>query len=328
MRMVIGKQYSKLRKYIYDAAKLRLEIIPFEEDQRLDNAGWTTYYAIDTNIIHLYLSPDEIGPKGRNGKGGYGHIFHSDDKATSAALGDAFSRYIFQRLTPEDQPVILLRGHEVEARYLYNNLAQRLTDEDEKVKKEEESLADILYQMDAITGQQQKIEFLFTAVPTIVSFLFRKNSATAEFRKYTELLRHKKMMRLGAFIDMLSSNTKAPKQLNKDSVSEVLKGPRTIYDMFEESQLRANWQTRLSINASSIRKSVSSIERDAAALARLEFINTKLKKYKVRMVLISGDNWMCKNANAYFANNENVSFGEPSARREYVCLYAKCVFRT
>src|ERR1700724_273558 len=77
---------DELFRYLRDAARHRLEIFPFDDDKRFVQNGGMIYYAVDTNVLSLYLAPGKMGPVGvedaDRGMGGFGVFFHDDPPAT------------------------------------------------------------------------------------------------------------------------------------------------------------------------------------------------------------------------------------------------------
>lgn len=303
---------SLLADYLVDAAKLRLDVLPFEEDVEFINGGGRIFYAIDTNIIHLYLEPEKMGPRSDRG-GGFSKIFSSDGKDTSVVLADAFARFIFKSLAGEMGSLLLLHGHDDEVRDLCNMLAKKSEEQFSTLENEVESLEEILADLVHIETEKSQVEYLAIKAPNIVSFLFYEQSPSEELRRISQLLCDKRIMKIPVYVG-LSLDKENGSSIDKP-LAKALLGPANLQEIIHESSLRSEWLSRLrnSIGSKQLRNN-KPFKRDVSALARLEYINSKIGD-DAKVVLITGDRALTDACRSYFPVSErNRSFSDSYIR--------------
>lgn len=155
---------DRLVGYIRSAARLRSEILPFAKDHKRKADGITVHYAFDTNVLKLFVNPSRMGPRSEEGGGGYGVIFDDDDDDSARALGAAISRFAFYRLIGE-RPLLLLPGHDVEARIIYDAILGRTGRARSRADKQRETLKSNLEQLGSIVEIEDRIKWVETHAP-------------------------------------------------------------------------------------------------------------------------------------------------------------------
>ncbi len=285
---------DKLIGYLRDAAKLRLEIEPFENDQRKDN---NVFFAIDTNILNLYLMPQMVGPKNKNGGGGYGVVFHDDDEETAKTLGAALSRVIFYSLSkPPYRPLIMLPGHDSEIRFVYESIQRVSLESMEKTKERRNEFKSLLSKLGKNKTNTKFFEELENKAELLMSFLFFQEDSNALLNRINGLMKEVRIARLNNFALNYASSAVNKNQNSK--IAQAFALPNKLFDQFEESKYRIQWEKRLKSIAT--KRPEKRLHPDCDALARLELINRHLRNTGNSLVLITGDESMMKAAWDYF----------------------------
>jgi hypothetical protein len=329
---VTSSDLASLEAYVIAAARLRLEMLPFEGDREAHKRGTRILYCIDSNIINLYLSPDEKGPsqtittksalveydaehpeRELDVGPGYGVIFEADDAAVSSALGLALSRYIFFLLNEEAEdrlPLIVLPGHGEEVRRSYDRVATeaaRRSDHDHEQSKTEakrrrEAAKELILAHRTSDIVDESI------VDEIFDLLYSSTHTLEKLNRFSALITGGRFGRLANLRARIAESIiKASDNLDPTVVKQAVEAPRTLHEMYEESQYRLAWNDKLK----KARPQRNSRHRrtDAIALASLELLNRKLKTSDARLVLITGDAAMHRAAATYYPDGTQ-SFGQ------------------
>ena len=294
----------RLARYLSDAARLRREISPHELDRLGPEGAGGISYAVDTNIVSLYLRPNKAGPRSERGDGGYGVVFHDDPLESSAALGAVLSRFIFYDLTDTDTPMILLPGHDAEVRGMYEAVltkAQRFLDE---VNNQRTELRAILEEIAKIGDLEGKVEVLQSKTPDLLSYLYYSTNAAVELSRFGQLIIDGRIRRLAFALERWSKFSDE-RIADSHEMRQAHSVPITIQDQITESFFRTDWKRRL--HRENPKRRLWQLRPDCAALARLELINLRLRQHGHgrRLVLITGDEAMFRAAAQYTPIPEN-----------------------
>jgi hypothetical protein len=286
---------------VRSAARLRHEITPYLRDRHSGGGTSTTYYAVDTNVLHLFLNPSRSGPRTSDGGSGYGVVFDDDDEQLGTILGGALSRYIFDHLTGPDNPLILLPGHDLEVRIHFERKTIEVDNEARRqAKQERDELAGRLHQLTSITDEDAKIKWLKDNAPRLFDYLFGDASPSAELRRFNYLLSRGRIVKLAsaiARIGFFGTDVNAARRM-RNAFSLPMQAPH----LAEESSYYNGWVNRLKADK---KKKGYRLENDASALARLELINRHLGQEHERLVMITGDMWLVEVAQEYFPEAKN-----------------------
>jgi hypothetical protein len=297
-----------LVSYLVAAAKLRLELAPYESDRELERVGGAVFHAVDTNIVTLFLAPHLMGPAGERGDGGYGVVFPGDDRETATALAAALSRFIFWNLTGAQQPLLLLIGHDAETRSIFEAVARNTKSAIDVLEASGKSLLSLLKRLKAETVDEERISLLEQFAPELLQHLFYEKGPASELRRFSMLFTQGRLMRLSVAIrqdQFFSENDKKNRELCR-----LFSVPSNIGDQLEESQYRVAWRKRLQDSAASSLKE-HRLRADSSALARLQLINNKISGSNQRLVLITGDQKMFAAADSYKPyENRSETFSE------------------
>lgn len=319
-----GGNALELTKYIKAAARLRRELSPFEADKALTADGGTVLYAIDTNIVWLFLDPKRLGPR-HDWVGGYTHVFPSDDDHLAEALAAALSRYILYQLNtvsaPDgrlDVPLLLLDGHDAEVRSTYDRLIVHADEHAAirggQVRELKERLAWLTEAPDV--GAQ--VERLRESAQSIIEWLYLDDSPQSQANRLGRLLTGGRLARLQAGVERIAL---AVPEERRPAVRAAFSPPRDLLAQMAEIKRRNDWEKMLRDYKNTERQG-QSLRVDAVALARLEGINAMLKPERIRVCLITGDNAMINAAAGYIPDGNDDAFTDAYIRHPRAFLAA------
>jgi hypothetical protein len=297
----------RLFRYLQVAARLRLDIGAYARDKRGGQS--LVHYAIDTNILLLFLNPFTISTRDR-----YAVVF-DDDESTATALGIAISRFTFGQLSPQ-RPLILLPGHDAEARSCYDKLCRTADAHQTQAGKERTEVSLGLKQLTAIESMEGRMAWLEENTPTILE-LFRDDSPSNELRRYCSLLKENRLQRLDAavFVPGFFSED----QTENERIVEAFSVPHDVDQRLELSECRLQWEERLKRKT---RRNLDNLQIDCEALARLELINRHATSTSHRLVLITGDEAMFAAARSYAPPGHDEDFASLYIRHPRAFLAA------
>jgi hypothetical protein len=313
-----SREADRLEGYVRSAARLRLEIAPFLQDQSEMLRGRRVLYCVDTNIVRLFTAPAKTGPRNRIGGAGYGVVFPDDDDISAGALAAALSRFIFYRLTHKLEttrhgsvPLVLLLGHDAEIRRLYDSVESQQMQDREIVSDHRRRLVAVLSSLAEEPDIEARMQIVREETDNMFRYLFFDDTPTDQFNRFNKLISDARIARLSSFASGLVADIADRKEAK--IVEAALAGPGTLAEQSEESFYRLDWASRLS-SVNRIR-SQSRLSPDVAALARLEFINRRLRDTSHSLALITGDDSMRR------AATRHSPFGE--AEGDFASLYLR-----
>ena len=296
-----------LLQYVRAAARVKLDSLPLVDDMETTGRGNTILYAIDTNILDLWVSPEKTGISKQRGGNGYANVFPDDKPSTSIALAIAISNYIFWRLGAP-RPLALLFGHDAEARSFYERCLRDVGDAQNAIKEEKKNIRGILEKLFSVKSLNERLSIFEESAPNIMHMLYLSSSGGSEFYRLSRLLSQMRIVRVPSLLKVPGfikglSNIEARLQ-------NAFKQPKTVSDMIVESIYRIEWMKRLG----SGQKTPNALRVDSAALAQLQLINRSLNEYGDKLVLITGDEEILNAASKIVSENDNTK----SFRREYL----------
>ncbi|RVT93461.1 hypothetical protein [Sphingomonas crocodyli] len=322
--MMIDTDVQELTDHIVAAARLRTEIAPFESDMTLTRDGGTVFYAVDTNIVLLFLDPKDRGPL-RDGLGGFTHIFPSDsgEEGIAEALAAALTRYIIYRTNTfvrDDQaislPLLLLDGHDAEVRHAYDRFIVRSEGDVEQARTQLNLLKDELEWAVAAENVSERVERIKSSARTLLERLYFDNSHGALARKMGSLLSGGRLARLSVVGERFAQAVGLERS---QAIRQAFLPAHDLMASVEENRLRFEWDRRLRAYKKVQGKSVAI---DAGALTRLEIVNSKLREHKIRICLITADSSMISACSSYVPEGTDTDFSQLYLRHPRAFLAA------
>lgn len=269
---------KQLSENVLEAAELRQQILRLEFDQRASVDGWQVLYAVDTNIVYLYLPPDDSTTRTD-----FGAVFKDDPEEIKEAISGAVSHYLFDNAASSNVPLLLLPGHDIEVRTYYDRTSNEAAVESVSLANISAEVVSFLEHARSANDPAEVEALLDYARDELRRFLYETKSPTERQRLFNSLLRNQSILRL-----------EAAAQHNAFKDLQISIGPRREWHPFrfsndltttvEEAVLRRNWHKAL-------RKlgKTHGVANDAQALGKLQFLNRYLASKRVRLVLITGD---------------------------------------
>ena len=281
---------SNAYNYIQGAAKLRLRLEPWITDQEFTSNGGIIYYAVDTDVIKVFLNP--------NKDISYASVFIDDDRSTQEILVWALARFIFFRLV-KDKSLLIIPPHQQEMDSIFMGIAR-----DALYERLEISWPNIekYFQEYAQTRDKDKlISFLRKEPIELIYFAYGGGRGfNAELSRITELLKKDRILNIERFIDY-NNGTQWVIPILHD-----FDGKKSDYDDLKKSS--KYWIEELHKTKSPMRSRLRIFD-DAEVLARLELMNREMEENNRRLVLISGDSALHRAAaNRYW--NKGLSFAD------------------
>lgn len=226
-------------------------------------------YAVDSNIVHMFINPVGMANSQENQSIGYGEVFRSDSTDKKAAITLALADFIWHDLCP-DQPLLLLPGVDREVATLIQVSASRNAPSPDAVA--------------TITKLQQE---LFASNDETQRTVARKlASAIIDVKRGSRLMALAQRKRFAAVDDLPGGSTHG---FPRD-VLAVLTPPNRISDMLEYAVLRNEWQELIARERGGDPERLP-VSRDIDALSYLEFWNRRLVDLDTphRLVYVTGD---------------------------------------
>lgn len=311
-----------LDEQVRDLARLRLLIQPNLEDEQRLSEGHRTFYAVDANIIHLYISPEQRGPPDPHRKFqdqyGYSTVFQNDTLELSAALGRALSYHILFGLTGAD-PCFLLPGHNEEVFDYYDRLSRDAFELHSLVDQDQVIVAEAFQRLLALeteVAEEAFEEALVEISDQLFEALHRSDNDRQRYTRLSALISQRRLR---------SIDSGAHEIAHRLAGETAAKAFDSVHEGLTLGVFRHEWSKRIS----GVRRDQSEqASNDKQALARLEHINFRLLSTGHRVVLITGDASIREAAGNYFpAYGEGKSFRELYIRHPSAFLSAPEVLR-
>lgn len=268
----------------HDASMIREQFLQFVADAAqqdsflaLDANDWDgkkpvsaiPIYAVDSNIVHMFINPVGNAHSRENQTIGYGEVFRSDSNDKKAAITLALADFIWHDLCP-DRPLLLMPGVDREVATLIQVSASRNApspDAGGEIRKLQQELY-------ATNDETQR---------TVARQLA---NAIIDLKRGGRLMALERRKRFAPVDDLPGRGTHA----FPADVLAVLSPPHRISDMLEYAVLRNEWQELMaSIRGGDPER--TPVSRDIDALSYLEFWNRRLVGLDTphRLVYITGD---------------------------------------
>jgi hypothetical protein len=194
-----------INQFINDLKRLHDRIRTVEVDRRFSKEG-QVFYAIDTNILDLYISPKEMGC-GSNSVPGYTRIFHDDpDELAWSIAQETSSTIFFPRLGPDNsdewhasRPLLLLPGID---REVFRRLTEQLegiavTSAQTRALSSAPAAKAHLDRMRSLPSSE-KYTYLEKNLPEVFDIIFGPDGATKKAARIKNLAENSKIISVRA----------------------------------------------------------------------------------------------------------------------------------
>lgn len=309
--MMIRSSSCKFQPIIVDAADLLLKCSGYLHDryaaEREDEHYIETYYAIDNDIIKLYLEPES--------KTQYLSLFGEDANSdTTKSLTFLLGDFLFRSSVPlvrghekQKSRFLIIPPHDEELLRLLNAIHRNLTSASDAVHQALfDSLSDIFVQFDETNDAEALLDRLEQHVPELVE-LFNPHSGPRAALSRFALLADTVFQRIDTYLEDTFTFPLLDASANHDD--------RVIAD-----ELIDKWKKLLK-KAAPRNKPEYAIFRDAEVLATIDHVNTNLSGMNKQVVLISGTNHLFEAAETYKPWGEDqYSFAEKYLRHPQAFL--------
>ena len=293
------EQEKQFIQRVSDSATQLLLMRPWSYDRRLEADGWTTFYAVDADIVTMYGSPGHMARR-RGGRLGYAEVFADDPERGSYALAERLSDHIFFELTA-DAPLLVVPPIDGEIRSILEALAARVGTTPKTRTINNKGLDDFTGKLTRAIDGKVPIEVLERALDLVA---LRGDGAAKECRRLNGLLA---LRRIVPAHSLDNAADHLPDYLI-DAVKELGK----LSDMINHVGRLQEWQSRIE---STVKKDtyISHHRRvrlawDSQAMARIEQWNDRLREREARVVYITGSMHLITAALSYTANDRNQNF--------------------
>lgn len=244
----------------------------FLELDRIDTDSdvYDVIYAVDSNIVHLYVAPFGMATASLGRGRGYGEVFRDDDAAQKGAIAAALAHFLWNHLANTDRPLLLIPPIDVEVSLL-EVTAQRYLD-------------DAYFDMELMNSIVHKLlsksEINITETQNLIRQMHKLIIDANRAKRYFDI-RERRCFEAVDSITLDDERLPGP-------VTRVIQPLRSVRDMIKFSQKRELWIKRLETLG---RDLDIRLERDAEALSRLEMWNDVLRyeQTNCRVVYITGD---------------------------------------
>ncbi len=292
-----AKDFAKLLK---DAARQRRFMLPWQADRRLIAEGGHVLYTVDVDVIKLYTNPNEMAVATDRRKEGYAQVFHSDPPAVSVALGRRLARKIFFELGRG--PLLVLPPLDEEVRVVFNAILKDVQNEQKRTWRQLAALREKVAQLDSVSDRQELAQRLEDEALELATLVSAEHSASAELRRFSQLMDKERIMPLDRAWEA--------GLIDDPALREACTPPSGFIDWLRFHEITENWKVLLR-QTKSPRQKTALLDRDAHALARLEWINQRLEPHRhQRVVLITGDAALEKAARSYWPKGAKHDFAD------------------
>lgn len=272
---------DNLAKYIRDAAAQRRLMEPWLDDRRFVETGGKIAYAVDTDVINLFINPAERSIPQKHRGVGYATIFPDDDAARSIAIGQSLAEHIFANLAPDGGPLLVMPSLEAEIGRVFAAVAREAHGSENVARDEVAKLRATIKELGALTDRPEELaEELKKHAPELAKILRGALGPNAELHRFGRLFSDQRI----AGLDFLAEHDEW-----YDAELRSLFPPVTnIPDLYRLTQLADDWREALR-KTKYPKKYMDRVDDDAQALARLQWMNEKIDSERFRIVFITGD---------------------------------------
>ena len=275
-----------LRSRFEEIALQRYLMRPRVYDRALIASGWTVRFAVDTNVLGTFLTPEVVAEAGTSQGGviGVGEIFRSDPAERKQAIAAALANHIWFDLQRE-APLLMLPPLHVEFKAMIDHFANQSASNIERTQKDQfESIIDDYNK----STNSLNIEYL----NRIRHVVMEDTRHTARMRRLKAIFERDRLRNAHSTLDEHHFDEDFRIALK----SEVNDLDRSIY----LAQLKSAWAERLSVIG---RDSNAGLRRDAEAVARVELANRFLESRRKRLIYITNDTSIIEAGEKYLLQN-------------------------
>ena len=273
-------------RLISNAARLMRYCAGYIADRNAQQNGWRLYYAVDVDIVKLFMAPDQTTA--------YANIFDEhDDADTRELLARLLGDFIFR--PPGDQDVLsaasggnmfIIPPHDEEIGRMLFALSQKLVGEIDVAEIQlEDVVAKLTDQMDR-NDSSSLSQWLIDSAPTLIEVFDGKSGPRSELDRF-ESLEENRLLHIERYLETEPLWT-FPLPMTEGNKDEF---PR-LTELFGE------WQERLTEHKTP-KQTKYGLVRDAYVLAMVEWLNEQMAASKRRVVLITGTHGVLKAAERY-----------------------------
>ena len=293
------EQEKQFIQRVSDSATQLLLMRPWSYDRRLEADGWTTFYAVDADIVTMYGSPVQIARR-RGGRLGYAEVFADDPERGSYALAERLSDHIFFALTA-NVPLLVVPPIDGEIRSILEALAARVGTAPRRRPIDHGRLARFTKELKGEIGGEVPAEVLEQVLELVA---LRGDGPANECRRLNDLLTLRRIV-------PAHSLDKAADHL-PDYLIDAVTEFGELSDMIDHVGRSQEWLSRIE---STVKKgtNISHHKRvrliwDSQAMARIEHWNDSLREHHARVLYITGSMHLIMAALSYTADDRNQNF--------------------
>ena len=292
------EQQERFIQRVSDSAtQLRL-MQPWRDDRRIEASGWTTFYAVDADIVTMYGSPGHVARR-RGGRLGYAEVFADDPERGSYALAERLADHIFFELTA-NTPLLIVPPIDGEIRSILEALAVRIGTAPRRRPIDHERLAEFTRKLESAIGGEVPTDVLEGVLDLVA---LRRGGPANECHRLNDLLA---MRRIVPAHSLDKTRDDFP-----DYLIDAVKESGELPDMFAHVRRSQEWLSRIDLPAKSNRISAYRRSRfvlDSQAMARIELWNDRLREHDARVIYITGSMHLIMAALSYTADGRNRDF--------------------
>jgi hypothetical protein len=261
-------------KMISDVAKLMLRCAGYLSDRQAETNGWKVFYAVDADVIKLYLAPTE--------KSEYATVFGEAEHAdTRNLLARMMGDFIFRDFRSAGAnggrigALFTVPPHNEELKTIIFALSRRLIDAADQVERKMDV---VLAQLCArVKGDEptEVAQWLIDAAPMLVEVFDGRSGPRAELARF-EALEESRLLNLERY--------------EENSPPWAFPLPRledNPEDFEDFKNVFSAWKERLAEHKS-FHQSPKGVIRDAYALATIELLNKRMSSEHRKLVLVTG----------------------------------------
>jgi hypothetical protein len=284
-------------RFIASAAGLMRRCAGYLFDRQAEQSGWKVFYAVDIDIIKMYMAP--------NIRSKYAAVFgDGEDTATRELLARLIGDFIFRQFKSAGDQVndylFIIPPHDEELGNMIFALSNELLDAlDEADTPLDELLAD-LPERQANGDQDGLSQWLIDSAPSLIGIFDGKSGPRSELDRFESIDEHR-LLHVERYLEKPDSWTFPLPQLDCKSQD---------FESFTSSF--EDWKKRL-IEHKTPRQNQYAFIRDAYVMTMLEWLNQHMEPEKRRLVLITGTQGILNAASKYrppLVKGQSKSFAE------------------
>jgi hypothetical protein len=291
----IGAETSKGLRIIASAAELLLRCAGYRDDKQAETQNWTVFYAVDVDVITLYLAPAN--------RTEYASVFDDEEKATRELLARLVGNFIF-RHQPE-RKLFLIRPHDEELERMVHALSDKVLALVDPQKLDQlldrGRLVELAQELRA-QPVSKVAQWLIDEAPELVEVFEGTAGPKAELDRFDAIAKSR-LLHLERYHE--------PETGWVFPMSDLKQSPEEFEGTFTDwkkrlTQHKAPAQTRYALN------------NDAYVLATIQLLNKRLSEQHKKIVLITGTRGILDAAEAYSLDGPPSGHERPSFASQYI----------